>query len=207
MVVYGDIDRERNCRIRTQSGSHSIPHLSRQVIIFIMSVLEQIEGNDVTNLILSKSADEYCDNIFKLMSALSNNKSIQSIRLEGDFLDDLSSIKRGEVLESIIPIPTLMTVHLGYSFLLASDIAKVLGGTPDLLELNLEQLVLQGIKVDFDLLESNLHAHSSLKLNFFRMDECCTAISDSSLENLNESAKKMSTISSPVAKRETAQTA
>jgi hypothetical protein len=170
-----------------------------------MSVLEQIEGNDVTDLILSKSSDEYCDDIFKLMKALSNNKSIQSIFLEGDFLDDLNSIKRGKVLESIIPIPTLMTVHLGGSFLFTSDIAKMLGGIPDLLELTLEQLVLQGIQVDFDLLESNLNAHSSLKL--FKMNECCTAISDISLENLKQSTKKMSTISPPVTNKQTVQTA
>jgi hypothetical protein len=170
-----------------------------------MSVLEQIQGNHVTDLIISKSVDEYCD-VFKLMSALSKNKSIQSIRLEGDFLDDLSSIKRGEVLESIIPIPTLKTVHLGDSFLFTSDIAKMLGGIPDLEQLTLEQLVLQGIKVDFDLLESNLLAHSSLKS--FKMVECCTAISDISLEKLNQSAKKMSTISSPVStNKQTAQTA
>eukprot|EP00980_Cylindrotheca_fusiformis_P007161 scaffold1505_cov118-Cylindrotheca_fusiformis.AAC.11 len=170
-----------------------------------MSILEEIEGNAVTNLILSKSSDEYADDSSKIMSALSNNKSILAIRMEGDFLDELSSLGRGEVLEAIKPIPTLRSVHLGDSLLMVKDIAEMLAGMPELLELTMEQLVLQGIKMDFELLESNLHAHPNLK--FFKIADCTTSISDISLDSLTKSAQKISTISAPVANKQTAKTA
>lgn len=170
-----------------------------------MSLLERIEGNDITNLILNKEPEEYADHISKLLKALSSNNSISSIRLEGDFLDDLNSISRGEVLQALTSISTLQSVHLADSFLFTKDIAEMLRGLPDLLELTMDQLVLQGIKIDFDLLESNLHAHASLK--FFKLSECTTSIAEISLDNLNKSAQKLSTISSPVANKQTAQTA
>lgn len=168
-------------------------------------ILSSIESNTVMNLIIKDSIDDVCSDIHTLINALKSNTTIVAVRFEGDFLDDLSSLQRGEVLEAIGSIDTLKTVHLGDSFIFTKDVATMLKSVPGLLELTMSDMVLQGIQVDFDQLEQALHAHSSLK--FFKMDNCVTSVQDIDMSNLQKSEKKLSTISSPVAQVAAATTA
>lgn len=161
-----------------------------------MTILSNIEANSSMNLIINVPADEVCHDFQKLLNALRSNTSITAVRCEGDFLDDLSSMERGQVLEAIAAIHSLKTVHLGDSFIFTKDVATLLKSVPGLLELTMSDMVLQGIQVDFDQLEQALHAHSGLK--FFKMDNCVTSVQDIDLSNIQKSEKKLSTISSPV---------
>mmetsp|Transcript_8885 Transcript_8885/g.21179 ORF Transcript_8885/g.21179 Transcript_8885/m.21179 type:complete len:171 (-) Transcript_8885:179-691(-) len=170
-----------------------------------MTILSGIESNTVMNLIIKDSIDEVCSDVHTLINALKSNTTIIAVRFEGDFLDDLSSLQRGEVLEAITAIESLKTVHLGDSFIFTKDIAAMLKSVPGLLELTMSDMVLQGIQIDFDQLEQALHAHTGLK--FFKMDNCVTSVQDIDMSNLEKSEKKLSTISSPVAHMAAAQTA
>ncbi|CAJ1946714.1 unnamed protein product [Cylindrotheca closterium] len=170
-----------------------------------MSPLSDIEANNSMNLIIKDSAEEVSSDFHRLLNALKSNTKIVAIRFEGDFLDDLTSLERGQVLEAIAVIPCLRTVHLGDSFIFTKDIAAMLKSIPGLLELTMSDMVLQGIQVDFDQLEQALHAHSGLK--FFKMDNCVTSVQDIDMSNLKKSEKKLSTISSPVVHMAAAQSA
>jgi hypothetical protein len=170
-----------------------------------MSILEQIEANAITELVLSQDADEISEDVATIIDGLKHNKSIVSIRLEGDFLGLIRNDFRVELLEAIGLIPTLKKVHLGDALLLVPGIAKMLCQACSLCELSLDHVVLQGIEDDFSILEAALHSHPSLKI--FNMDECIPAHRDISLENLTKSAAKLSTISSPLPNQKTAQTA
>jgi hypothetical protein len=170
-----------------------------------MSILEQIKANAITELVLSQDADEISEDVATIIDGLKHNKSIVSIRLEGDFLGLIRNDFRVELLEAIGLIPTLKKVHLGDALLLVPGIAKMLCLAYSLCELSLYHVVLQGIEDDFSTLEAALHSHPSLKI--FNMDECIPAHRDISLENLTKSAAKLSTISSPLPNQKTAQTA
>lgn len=161
------------------------------------SIVSDIESNKVTNLIIKDSVDQVCSNVPALIQALQKNTSIAAVRLEGDFLDDLSSLQRGDILEAITSIATVKTVHLGDSFILTMDVVPLLNKLPGLLELTMSGMVLQGIQMDFDKLEQALHAHNGLK--FFKMDNCVTSVQNIDLTKLQQSEQKLSTISSPVA--------
>lgn len=162
-----------------------------------MTILSDIQTNKVINLIIKESVENVSGDVHTLIAALKSNTSIMAVRLEGDFLDDLSSLERGDVLQAIKSIASVKSVHLGDSFILTKDVAAMLKGVPGLLELTMSDMVLQGIQMDFDQLEQALHAHSSLK--FFKMDDCVTSVQDIDLSKLEESEQKLSTISSPVA--------
>jgi hypothetical protein len=170
-----------------------------------MSILEQIKANSITELVLSQDADEISDDVGTIIDGLKHNKSIVSIRFEGDFLGMIRNDSRRELLEAIGLIPTLKQVHLGDALLLVPGIAKMLCQAHSLRELSLDNVVLQGSEDDFSTLEAALHAHPSLKI--FKMDKCIPAHRDISLENLTKSAAKLSIISSPLPNQKTAQTA
>lgn len=171
-----------------------------------MSILEQIEANAITELVLSQGPDEYCDSVTKLSDSLRDNKTIEIIRLEGDFLGDLRNDSRIEILEAIGCIPTLKEVHLFDSLLLVRGITKMTSSAGTLRTLVLKNLVLQGIEPDFDAFEAVLYRHPNLKT--FEVVGCVPAVKDISLEKLTASAEMLrTTIGNPNPKKMNAQTA
>ncbi|CAJ1902107.1 unnamed protein product [Cylindrotheca closterium] len=155
-----------------------------------MSVLEQIKANSITELNLSQDADEITERTSEIVDALRSNKSIVSVRFEGEFLGDMRNDSRLAVVEAIGAIPTLQRVHLGDTLLVVSGIAKMLSKATDLRELSISNIVLQGVESEFSSFEATLASHSALKL--FTMDECRPAVAEISLDGLTNSTTLLS---------------
>lgn len=62
-----------------------------------MGIFDDITENKVTELNLSVPADEVIEDIHALFKALGENKSIESVHLTDDFIDDLRSDSRTEL--------------------------------------------------------------------------------------------------------------
>ncbi|CAJ1931875.1 unnamed protein product [Cylindrotheca closterium] len=155
-----------------------------------MSVLEQIKANSITELNLSQDADEITERTSEIVDALRSNKSIVSVRFEGEFLGDMRNDSRLAVVEAIGAIPTLQRVHLGDTLLVVSGIAKMLSKATDLRELSISNIVLQGVESEFSSFEATLASHSTLKL--FTMDKCRPAVAEISLDGLTNSTTLLS---------------
>ena len=150
-----------------------------------MSVLEQIKANTISDLNISQDADEITERTSEIVDALRSNKSVVSVRFEGEFLGAMRNDSRLEVVEAIGKIPTLQRVHLADTLFVVSGIAKMLSKATDLRELSISNIVLQGIESDFSFFEETLASHKSLKL--FNMEKCRPAVKDISLDGLTTS--------------------
>ena len=91
-----------------------------------MSVLEQIKANTISDLNISQDADEITERTSEIVDALRSNKSVVSVRFEGEFLGAMRNDSRLEVVEAVGTIPTLQRVHLGDTLLVVSGIANML---------------------------------------------------------------------------------
>ncbi|CAJ1902066.1 unnamed protein product [Cylindrotheca closterium] len=170
-----------------------------------MSILDQIKANSISELNLSQDADEITERTSEIVDALRSNKSIVSVRFEGEFLGDMRNDSRLEVVEAMGKIPTLQRVHLGDTLLLVSGMANMLCKATGLRELSISNMILQGIESDFSFFEAALASHNSLKI--FKMEDCRPAVKNISLDGLTTSTTLLSKISDPVRNGPSAQTA
>lgn len=169
-------------------------------------IIEQLEAGAITDLSLTEAAEDICDDFSKFLTALENNKTIESVDFEGHFLGELRNDSRSDVLAAVGTLPRLRKVRLCDSLLTVNGIKTMICKASDLKELVLENLLLQGISEDFDSFELALYQHPSLKV--FKLEKSRPAIRDISLENLTKSAAKLQTpIGSPSPNQKTATTA
>ena len=167
--------------------------------------LQKIKDNTLTDLELSVSADEAFDDVKEFFSALGENKSIETVKLTGDFIGDLRHDARHELLTSLGKITTLKEAYLGDGLVMLTDIQKMVTGAKNLRTFTMDNLVLQGVSDHFDAFEATLYAHPSIKE--FEMIECTPASQDCSLEQLDRAGKKFSSptsINNPALKSQSA---
>ena len=163
-------------------------------------LLQQIESNQLSSLELTKEVEEIFageeddlrfDDITILLKALVQNKSIRSIRLEGDFLDCLHPLRRSELLKAIGSyLPSLQQLSLGDSPVLVTDLCHVLVNSKTLLGLQLHDIVLQGTIQDFDVLQRVLTTHPSL--GEVEIVECTTNAIPGTINHLTTTLRKRS---------------
>lgn len=155
-----------------------------------MTILEQIQNNEIVDLHVSAPADEVFDKVNALLDALENNTSIESIRFETDFIGDLRNDDRAKLLYSIGQVKSLKEVTLGDGLLQINDVTKMIQSAKSLRSLHLRSMVLQGIESDFDACEAALYQHPCMKE--FEMDDCSPAIESISIEKLVHAGQKFS---------------
>jgi len=155
-----------------------------------MTLLEQIQNNDIVDIHIYTLADDVFERISLFFDALESNTSIETIRLEKDFIGDLRNDARSKLLYSIGQVKSLKEITLCDGLLQINDIAKMISNAKNLRALRLKSLILQGIASDFDACESALMQHGSIKE--FEIDNCSAAIEDISLEKLVKAGQKFS---------------
>jgi hypothetical protein len=157
-----------------------------------MTMLEQIQNNDIVDLHISAPADEVFDHRMGsfLLDALEQNTSIQTIHLEQDFLGDLRNDDRSKLMHSIGQVKSLKEVTLGDALMQINDITKMINSAKSLGSLRLRSMLLQGIESDFDACEATLYQHVCMKE--FEMDNCEPAISEISMDKLEKAGRKFS---------------
>jgi Ran GTPase-activating protein (RanGAP) involved in mRNA processing and transport len=155
-----------------------------------MTILQQIQGNGITDLRISEGADVVFDNMNALFEALERNTTIESVHFEQEFLGDLRNDARSKLLKALGKVPTLKEVHLADGVLQVSDITDLIVKVKGLRTLTLKNMVLQGVSEHFDACETALYHHGSLKS--FDIEECTPAVKGISFENLYKAGKKYS---------------
>jgi hypothetical protein len=148
-----------------------------------MSILENIQANDMTNLYISDVDDELFDFCHRLIEALETNTSITSVRFDADFLGCLRSDARSKLVEAIGKIPLLQEVHLEDALLTVIAITNMILQAKSLRVLTLNNVVLQGLSEHFDACATALYQHVCLKE--FGVEDCIPAVKDISLEKLH----------------------
>jgi Ran GTPase-activating protein (RanGAP) involved in mRNA processing and transport len=141
-----------------------------------MSIFEDIKGNTATDLNLSVPADEVTEDIHEFFKALGANRSIESVNLSEDFIGDLRSESRSELLSALGSIPTLKEVHLADGLLMIQGVGEMVMNAKSLKVLSLKNIVLQGNDEHFKACESALYQHPNLKE--FEMIDCDAALKD-----------------------------
>jgi hypothetical protein len=163
-----------------------------------MTILEQIQNNDIVDLHISAPADEVFDHrMGPFYDALEQNTSIQTIHLEQDFIGDLRNDDRAKLLRSIGQVKSLKEVTLGDALMQINDITKMVKSAKSLRTLRLKSMVLQGVEADFDACEATLQHHGCIKE--FEMEDCEPAVEDISMDKLVKAGQKFSAGSAPLA--------
>jgi hypothetical protein len=153
-----------------------------------MTLLQQIQGNGITDLRITEGADVVFDNLNALFDALEQNTTIEYVRFEHDFLGDLRNDARSKLLKALGKIPTLNELYLADALLQVSDITDLIVEVKGLRVLSLKKIVLQGVSKEFDACEAALFQHGSLKE--FDIEECTPAVQGISVEKLYNAGKK-----------------
>jgi ribosomal protein L12E/L44/L45/RPP1/RPP2 len=141
-----------------------------------MSVLAQIQANEIINLRVSDADNELLDNVHKFIEALEHNHTLESIHFEDHFLGCLRNDSRSELLQSLGQVSSLQEVHLAGACMLVSDATLLLLQAKSLRVLTINKLVLQGVDKDFDA---------------FEMEQCVPAVKGVSLDKLEKAGKKL----------------
>jgi hypothetical protein len=162
-----------------------------------MGILEDIKGNTVTELTLSVPVDEVTEDIHDLFKALGANRSIESVHLNEDFIGDLRSNTRTELLTALASLPTLKEVHLADGLLMVQGVGEMVVKAKSLRVLSLKNIVLQGEEDNFKACERALYQHPNLKE--FEMIDCDAALKDVKLDGLETAGKKCGTRSGSIA--------
>ncbi|KAG7361978.1 hypothetical protein IV203_025644 [Nitzschia inconspicua] len=173
-----------------------------------MGMLEDIKENNITKLDVSIPAEEVAENIYDLTNALRANTSIEIVHFDEDFLGDLTSDSRFELLVSLGFVSSLKEVHLSTGLLMIKGISEMIKNAKSLRVLTLNDIVLQGTEDDFLACENLLYQHPNLKQ--FEMHDCDAAVKEISLENLEKAGKKKvatGSIADPVHSTRSAKTA
>ena len=147
-----------------------------------MTIIEQIKSNSITKLRLSWHDDEAVDNIHSLIEAIEKNSSILTIEFVDEFLGCLRNDARSDVIRALTFIPCLQEVRLEDALVAIPDITDLLVKVKGLKVLTLKNILLQGIKSDFDATEMALHQHCSIKE--FSLQDCRPAVSGISMDTL-----------------------
>ncbi len=114
--------------------------------------------------------------------------SIETVKLDKDFVGCLRHDDRSELLKTLGKIPSLKEVHLGDACLLVKDITTILVEAKGLVSFSLTTVVLQGDGACMDACELAVCQHPCLKQ--FELIDCSTAIKDLSIDSLQTAAKK-----------------
>jgi hypothetical protein len=153
-----------------------------------MSIVQQIQNNAITNLRVSREDEDVIENIQQVIEALEKNNTILSVSFYNHFLGCLRNDARSKLMNSLGRISSLQELHLEDALLMVSDITELLVQAKGLKVLTLKNIVLQGVKENFDACEMALYQHGSVKE--FRMDNCTPALAAISLERLELAGKK-----------------
>jgi hypothetical protein len=165
-----------------------------------MTILDKISNNEISTLKITMEAEDVFHNdgsVHDFLDTLQRNTSIDSVRLEGEFLGCLRADARSKVLQEVGDSlgSALREVTLGDSLVLVSDVAHILTKSPALRTLNLHDVVLQGDEDCFRALEAALMQHPSLK-EFEMGENCYSAVQEIDLDRVMN-AKKAGCISMP----------
>jgi Ran GTPase-activating protein (RanGAP) involved in mRNA processing and transport len=170
-------------------------------------MLEKIKSNSLSALHIATYADDVFDEFSDFLEALQNNTSLDTIHLEKDFIGDLRSEARENLLKSLGSMKHLKELTLADGLLQISHVTKMVQSVPSLRTLRLKNLVLQGIESDFDACEAALYQHPGIKE--FEMENCGPALDHISINRLNIASQKFAagTISDPTLNAKSAMTA
>jgi hypothetical protein len=155
-----------------------------------MSLISQIESNDITSLKVDAMAKEAFEGakVDVFLEALAKNNSITSIAFKGDFLACLRGDNRSDVIKAISKLPALQEVTLGNSLVLACDLTELLLKAKALRTLSLEEVCLQGDEEFCGKFETALSHHGTLKE--FHLTDCLTSNQKVDLEKLKKAGNK-----------------
>jgi hypothetical protein len=154
-----------------------------------MSLLNQIENNEIVNLHISaqpKEALEGKNQEEALIKALGKNNSITSVHLEQEFLACLRADNRSIIVNAIGKLPSLRQVYLSDTLLLGNDVKDLLVNAKAVTTLHLANVCFQGAPEYFDALATVLKHHASLK--DFELIDCMASNQSVELEKLTEAA-------------------
>jgi len=136
-------------------------------------ILDEIKNNEIYLLELAHTSDYYFDSPKEFTDALAQNTSIQSVEFYGDFIGCLRGRERTEIVEAVGKLPNLRSVTLADSCLMVKSAISLLESAKSLKEFTMKRIVMQGLQVDFDNLESAIYMHPAL--NSYTMKECIAA--------------------------------
>jgi hypothetical protein len=156
-----------------------------------MGILEDIKGNTVTELTMSVPVEDVTEDVHDLFQALRANRSIESVHLNEDFIGDLRSNTRSELLTALGSLPTLKEVHLADGLIMVQSVGEMVLKAKSMKVLSLKNIVLQGEDHHFKACESALYQHPNLKE--FEMIDCDAALKDVKLDGLEMAGKKCGT--------------
>jgi hypothetical protein len=91
-----------------------------------MTTLNQIRTNEITDLNLCNLPEDIFDDLTELYAALDQNTTIETVRLDKDFIGYLCNETRSQVLEVIGKLPLLREVHIGDALLMVDGITKMI---------------------------------------------------------------------------------
>ncbi len=148
----------------------------------------QIQNNTITNPRVSGEDEDVIENIQQVIEALEKNNTILCVTFHNHFLGCLRNDARSNLVDSLGRISSLQEAHLEDALLMVSDVADLLVQAECLKVLTLKNIVLQGVKEQFDACEMALYQHGSVKE--FRMDKCTPALEEISLERMELAGKK-----------------
>jgi hypothetical protein len=154
----------------------------------IMTLLEQIQANEITNVHVDNAADDVFENINAFLDAMGQNTSIESVHFEKEFIGDLRNDARTKLLKAIGQIPSIKEIRLGDALLQTVDITEMVTAAQALRALHLKNIVLQGVAEHFDACETALYKSHTLKE--FDLEDCFPAVRGLSLEKLYNAGKK-----------------
>ena len=156
-----------------------------------MSVLEQIKNNAISDLHLEAGADDVFDNINDFFDALPENSSLETIKLENDFIGDLRNTERTQLLEALAKVRNLQELYLADGLFMVNDLTKFAMSHKRIRKLTLKDILFQGVEEHFNACELALYGHGSLKE--FKMEDCTSAVDGISLEKLQVAGDKLVT--------------
>ncbi|KAG7363844.1 hypothetical protein IV203_037045 [Nitzschia inconspicua] len=135
-------------------------------------LLQQLESNDITSLTLEASPKEALEKkkSDELIDALSKNTSVTTLTLQKDFLACLRGDVRSQLMQTIAKLPSLQSVTLGNSLLLAPDLTNLVVSAKSLCTVTLDEICLQGEPALVQDLQVALASHGKLKS--FTMNNC-----------------------------------
>ena len=153
-----------------------------------MSIIEKIKNNNITKLHLAWNDEEILENWSPACKALKVNTSILTVVLDDEFLGCLRHDARSEFLESLANLSNLQELSLQDALVQIDDVAKILNKVKGLKVLTLKSLVFQGLQKDFDITETSLKVHPSLKE--LKIENCGPAIDSVDMSNLKLGSPK-----------------
>ena len=170
-------------------------------------MLEKIKSNSLSVLHIATYVDDVFDDFSEFLEALESNTSLETVHLEKDFMGDLRSEARENLLKSLGKMKQLKELTLADGLLQIGHVSQMVQSLTSLRTLRLKNLVLQGIDADFDSCEAALYQHPGIKE--FELENCSPALEHISIDRLNAASQKFATgtIRAPTLNAKSAMTA